>query len=100
MLGLESASFKWNQVEEHENEDADAADDITVSDDSRGGRSLSERKFELQDVSIVFPEGVLTVITGPTARLVPKPLRCAPIYLERPSSLCSGKTALLVGFFF
>ncbi|KAJ7459957.1 hypothetical protein FB451DRAFT_1272196 [Mycena latifolia] len=72
-LGLENASFKWNEVEKAE--EADIPDDITVSDDSRSGRSFNDRRFELKDVSVLFPEGVLTIVTGPTA---------------------SGKTALLM----
>ncbi|KAJ6559095.1 hypothetical protein DFH09DRAFT_1161859 [Mycena vulgaris] len=71
-LGLENASFKWNEVEDAE--DADAAAN-TVSDDSRSGTPFQDRRFELKDVSVLFPEGVLTVVTGPTA---------------------SGKTALLM----
>ncbi|KAJ6585099.1 multidrug resistance-associated ABC transporter [Mycena capillaripes] len=74
-LGLENASFKWNEIEEAENEDEDededVADNATVSD---GSRSLNAPRFELKDISVLFPEGVLTVVTGPTA---------------------SGKTALL-----
>ncbi|KAF7365100.1 putative multidrug resistance-associated ABC transporter [Mycena venus] len=68
-LGLENASFKWNEIENaDEAEDADATDDITVSDVSR--RSLSDHRFELKDISVLFPKGVLTVVTGPTARSV------------------------------
>ncbi len=50
----------------------------TVVDDGASEHSASEvadRKFELRDLTIKFPEGELTVVTGPTA---------------------SGKTALLV----
>jgi ABC-type multidrug transport system fused ATPase/permease subunit len=114
-LGLERASFKWNEVEEKP--DGKAKKPVTNSD-SGGGRgrfaadafkhlfgrkknearprspsSASEgaststtavgtdvlaqedHKFELRDLSVRFPEGALTVVTGPTA---------------------SGKTALLV----
>ena len=39
------------------------------------GSETSERRFQLNDISVIFPEGELTVITGPTA---------------------SGKTALLM----
>ncbi|KAJ6452790.1 hypothetical protein C8R45DRAFT_1223373 [Mycena sanguinolenta] len=53
-LGFENASFKWNEDEQ--------------SDDT-------DHKFELKNLSIIFPEGKLTVVTGPTA---------------------SGKTALLM----
>ncbi|KAJ7761604.1 hypothetical protein DFH07DRAFT_903306 [Mycena maculata] len=74
-LGLENASFRWNKVEsEAEAEDVDTADDNTVSDGHSSG-SVNDHRFELKDVSVVFPEGALTVVTGPTA---------------------SGKTALLI----
>jgi hypothetical protein len=65
-LGLENASFKWNEIEEAG--DADTADDATVSGVSRN--SFSDHRFELQDISVLFPEGALTVVTGPTARSV------------------------------
>ncbi|KAJ6605651.1 ABC transporter type 1, transmembrane domain-containing protein [Mycena sp. CBHHK59/15] len=68
-LGLENASFKWNDVEV-----VDEEHDSTVDADSTS--SYSDRRFELKDVSVLFPEGALTVVTGPTA---------------------SGKTALLMG---
>ena len=53
-------------------------DSNTVVHDSISERSVEDsrdRLFELRDISISFPEGELTVVTGPTA---------------------SGKTALLV----
>jgi ABC-type multidrug transport system fused ATPase/permease subunit len=80
-LGFESASFKWNEVQEKE-EDKDKkgkkkgkkrepsppASEVTATENLQPA-------FELRDLSIRFPEGKLTVVTGPTA---------------------SGKTALLV----
>jgi ABC-type multidrug transport system fused ATPase/permease subunit len=90
-LGLENASFKWNEVTENPEEKAvdsppsptSSNDETgTVVDDSvsvRSGSDLGDRKFELRDLTIKFPEGELTVVTGPTA---------------------SGKTALLVRFLF
>ncbi|KAJ7784449.1 hypothetical protein B0H16DRAFT_1492535 [Mycena metata] len=72
-LGLENASFRWNEIEGADDALPEADNATTVSDDSR--RSFTGRRFELKDVSVLFPEGVLTVVTGPTA---------------------SGKTALLM----
>ncbi|KAJ7175965.1 hypothetical protein C8R46DRAFT_1174662 [Mycena filopes] len=74
LLGLENASFRWNEIAVPDDTDAETADDSTaVSDGSH--TSSNDRRFELRDVSVLFPDGVLTVVTGPTA---------------------SGKTALLL----
>ena len=95
-LGLENATLKWNEVTEVvDPKDAKkdkkgkrnsssgsvspsgSSDNVTVVDDtlSVAASEAGDRKFELKDVSIMFPEGELTLVTGPTA---------------------SGKTALLV----
>ncbi|KAJ7505211.1 hypothetical protein B0H11DRAFT_1977471 [Mycena galericulata] len=71
-LGLENASFKWNEVG---SKGVDVADDATVSDYVHSGNLSDDHRFELRDVSVLFPRDVLTVVTGPTA---------------------SGKTALLM----
>ncbi|KAJ7591990.1 P-loop containing nucleoside triphosphate hydrolase protein [Mycena floridula] len=62
-LGLNNATLKWNQVEDS-NFIADSA-----------GDAPDNPQFELRDISVSFPEGKLSVVTGPTA---------------------SGKTALLM----
>lgn len=79
-LGIKNGSFKWNEVEDGVKDDSDSA---TVTDDSdtavtsdTDGQSTGDHRFELKDINVIFPEGKLTLITGPTA---------------------SGKTALLVG---
>ena len=98
-LGLENATFKWNEVAAHvekdsdkwksnsdppfptESSEADENETGTAVGDSVSERSAEniegngERVFELKDISVRFPPGELTVVTGPTA---------------------SGKTALLV----
>jgi hypothetical protein len=90
-LGLENASFKWNEVEEEKaadkkkdthqsspsspNDEASTAVGDTASEISSALLESTDHRFELRDVSVMFPEGELSVITGPTA---------------------SGKTALLV----
>jgi HrpA-like RNA helicase len=88
-LGLENATLRWNTVPESDNEakpkDPIQSNSTPMSSDVeelRRTESLSissseDRIFELLDVSVKFPEGQLTVVTGPTA---------------------SGKTALLVSF--
>ncbi|KAJ7508849.1 hypothetical protein B0H11DRAFT_1962913 [Mycena galericulata] len=97
-LGLEGASLRWNELPEEE-EEGDNRDDggngngkgqqkrgspassmldgsTARGEDSGSEGGMSENnKFELRDVSVLFPEGKLSVITGPTA---------------------SGKTALLM----
>ena len=45
-LGIIGGSFKWNAVEE------------TIS------KATLERRFKLRDISVFFPDGQLTVITG------------------------------------
>ena len=95
-LGLESATFKWNEVVEvvekpKESSPKKLSSSPTSSEvlpdeasatvgDNVSERSIDDRGdrvFELRDITIRFPEGKLTVVTGPTA---------------------SGKTALLVSF--
>lgn len=97
-LGLENATLRWNEVPK----DKDAADggersispssvsetdagdleaqqpsssNTAVEADLLAGEGTEPTRFELKDINIRFPEGKLTVVTGPTA---------------------SGKTALLV----
>ena len=89
-LGLECATLQWNEVVEvmekgkqlSQNKSSSSSptssletDEVStvVGAESNGDRG--DRVFELRNVTIRFPEGELTVITGPTA---------------------SGKTALLV----
>jgi hypothetical protein len=88
-LGLECATFKWNEVVEvvkkgkklGQNKSSSSSTISLVTDEastivdveSIGDRG--DRVFELRNMTIRFPEGELTVVTGPTA---------------------SGKTALLV----
>ena len=98
-LGLENATFKWNEVPEPVDKDNDkgklnsgppsptesseADESGTAVGDNVSVRSAEnpdgngERLFELRDISVIFPPGELTVVTGPTA---------------------SGKTALLVRY--
>lgn len=66
-LGIQNGSFKWNEVERPQN-----------GKDAAAEAQPEYRRFTLEDISIVFPEGKLTCVTGPTA---------------------SGKTALLVSYF-
>ena len=91
-LGLENATLRWNEVTDIKDKEkpkdngsssspTQASESVQESNtvvDNMSDRSVSDvgdRVFELKDISILFPEGELTVVTGPTA---------------------SGKTALLV----
>ena len=85
-LGLECATFKWNEVVEvvkkgkqlGQNKSSSSSTISLVADEDStivDAESISDRVFELRNMTIRFPEGELTVVTGPIA---------------------SGKTALLV----
>ncbi|KAJ7508941.1 hypothetical protein B0H11DRAFT_2169002 [Mycena galericulata] len=94
-LGLECASLRWNELPKEENDKDDSerngkskakqSQTLESPESSLLGGSTVPRtdsasesqnnKFELRDISVLFPEGKLSVITGPTA---------------------SGKTALLM----
>ncbi|KAJ7863242.1 hypothetical protein B0H13DRAFT_2237132 [Mycena leptocephala] len=81
-LGLENASFRWNKVEEAETKGKSPTPDSTPQSESSSLADAStildndeDPRFELKDVSVLFPENKLSLITGPTA---------------------SGKTALLM----
>jgi hypothetical protein len=76
-LGIENGSFKWNEVVENTadkkstNLDSESTTGTAIADPEES----TDHKFELRNISVLFPEGQLSIITGPTA---------------------SGKTALLV----
>jgi ABC-type multidrug transport system fused ATPase/permease subunit len=84
-LGLECATLKWNEVVEVEKQlgqikfssssTVSLADEANTVVDAESIDDRGDRVFELRNMTIRFPEGELTVVTGPTA---------------------SGKTALLV----
>ena len=86
-LGLEHATLKWNEVEEKkEEEDPKKAKAVAtvalptttaegiLDSQSDSGTAVSageaDHKFELKDITVMFPERQLSLITGPTARLV------------------------------
>ncbi|KAI0050163.1 multidrug resistance-associated ABC transporter [Auriscalpium vulgare] len=93
VLGIEDGTFKWNEVEDKNEKEAakkygkkpsttglpSTAADTAVDSEEVDRASLTsetgDHRFELKDISIVFPDSKLTLVTGPTA---------------------SGKTALLM----
>ncbi|KAI1792466.1 multidrug resistance-associated ABC transporter [Ganoderma leucocontextum] len=91
-LGIINGSFKWNEVEEKKDEKdkkgkgkdtngnsnsngSDADEATTAVDNASVVSAPNDHRFELRDINVLFPEGELTLVTGPTA---------------------SGKTALLL----
>ena len=88
-LRLENATLKWNEVAEDIDKDTDKGNRTMVllqnqvrqtkpvqpseTVHPRGapkalmGNGNRERVFELRDISVRFPPGELTVVTGPTA---------------------------------
>lgn len=79
-----NGSFKWNEVEK--SKDDSSTGGISTSNDtaastndtpvpSVGSAAVTDHRFELRDINVMFPDGKLTLVTGPTA---------------------SGKTALLM----
>jgi hypothetical protein len=88
-LGLDCATLKWNEVVEvvekgNQNKSSSSSTISLVTDeastviDAESVADHGDRVFELRNITVRFPEGELTVVTGPTA---------------------SGKTALLVSNF-
>lgn len=76
-LGIENGSFKWNEVEEKDKKTPNSNGGVDSHTTMAVGLEVEDpdHHFELKDINIKFPEGQLSLITGPTA---------------------SGKTALLV----
>ena len=78
-LGLECATLKWNEVvevEENQNKSCSSStismeiDEASTIGDSESIGDRGDRVFELRDVTIRFPEGKLTVVTGPDRKSV------------------------------
>ncbi|CDO68600.1 hypothetical protein BN946_scf184996.g31 [Trametes cinnabarina] len=102
-LGIVNGTFKWNEVEEKKENDkgkgkdtgkkkangangvngasggeagpSDEASTIADSASAMASPGSGDHRFELKDITVMFPDGKLTLVTGPTA---------------------SGKTALLL----
>jgi len=74
-LGIIKGSFKWNEVEEKDKDKGKVAKSRSSNADSDTASTLTdaalERRFELRDISVIFPGGQLTVVTG---------MVCSPTY--------------------
>jgi len=97
-LGIIKGSFKWNEVEEKDdkgkgNVSKSSASNAESDTASTLAEAASERRFELRDISAIFPNGQLTVVTGMARSFA---------YFSTTFTFCttgptaSGKTALLV----
>ncbi|KAI0030296.1 hypothetical protein K488DRAFT_87904 [Vararia minispora EC-137] len=81
-LGIEQGRFRWNETARKGDGKGDGATPMSNLSDAESpfdsplvSADGSKYVFELRDISVIFPEGKMTVVTGPTA---------------------SGKTALLM----
>ena len=77
-FGLNNASFRWNAVEpklDDKKKLPTPLPDAQTGSTNGSQDDETDHRFELRDISLILPEGELTVVTGPTA---------------------SGKSALLV----
>ena len=68
-LGIIKGSFKWNEVEEKDDKGKGKVVKSSSSDAesdaiSTLAEAAAERRFELRDISVIFPDGQLTVVTG------------------------------------
>ncbi|KAH0834256.1 hypothetical protein J3R83DRAFT_11612 [Lanmaoa asiatica] len=70
-LAIDGGTFKWNEVPEQEIKGAgDWQEKWQCQEwqvDRKWQPEIEDHKFELADISVRFPEGELTLITGPTA---------------------------------
>ena len=110
-LGLECATLKWNEVVEvvekgmqlgrNKSSSSSTISLITneantvVDAESIGDRG--DRVFELRNMTIRFPEGELTVVTGPTASGKTALLVSSQSFLHLSSSLSSIKLSFVLG---
>ncbi|KAK0184808.1 hypothetical protein F5146DRAFT_1073739 [Armillaria mellea] len=78
-LGLENASLKWNEVEKPKEDEINHHNKLSTASSTESLESQAEttiegepldHKFELRDISVLFPEGQLSIVTGPTARQI------------------------------
>lgn len=85
-IGISNASFRWNTSEKKPEAEKKAESFFKriipfrkkAAEPARdSGTNAEKLRFELKNIDVVFPNGEMTVVTGPTA---------------------SGKTALLVRY--
>lgn len=107
-FGLEDATLKWNvsemvakpeegkTVEGSAPSDASEVESVTVrsgvSED--GAETDTDHQFRLEQISVIFPENKLSVITGPTAS--GSSIICFTPPKEADCQCLIGKSAVLV----
>lgn len=79
-LGLRGATLKWNEVPTEVEKDVNGkgkatepmtSEDVTSEAQSETSTvSVADHIFELKDITVLFPDRVLSLVTGPTARCV------------------------------
>ncbi|EEB99705.1 hypothetical protein MPER_00560, partial [Moniliophthora perniciosa FA553] len=52
---------------DHSGQPSEASDTLTIRSQTPSNGESGDHRFELRDISVLFPEGELTVVTGPTA---------------------------------
>jgi ABC-type transport system involved in cytochrome bd biosynthesis fused ATPase/permease subunit len=111
-IGIVDASFRWNETKPPKNSDNQHSPSSVFSTSNAGinvdseiaisinGSLISEpmdNRFELRDISIIFPEGKLSVIIGPTASGKTALLVCLTSVLIAPSLLIRCEQLALLG---
>lgn len=108
-LAIEGGTFKWNEVPEgvndaergkkngntkkgksnanHSQNPSDETDTAVDAESLSGRSGLEDHKFELKDISVRFPEGELTLITGPTASGKSALLVSERLFMREPTML-------------
>lgn len=105
-LGIQNGTFRWNSVEDKKKETKDDGKKKTTNGTngaepepapSAAIESTEDHQFELRNINVIFPDGQLTVVTGPTASGKTALLVCLIHFLHRqlcltnPRWLFSGK---------
>ena len=65
-LGIIKGSFKWNEVEEKDKGKVATSTSSNAESDTASTLidAALDRRFELRDISVIFPDGQFTVVTG------------------------------------
>jgi hypothetical protein len=68
LLGISNGTFRWNEVEQKDKNADHGKSPSTATVDSDtvvdAESSDEDHRFELRDISVTFPEGKLSVVSG------------------------------------